>query len=252
VVLSAALLLASIAVTVRWCASMAAMGEWPMPGHWSLSMMWMPMCGQAWPQVAASFLGMWIAMMLAMMLPALLPTLWRYRQASLLAGARCPGWLATQMGAGYFLVWTVAGVAAFAWGATLATVVMRLSVLARAAPLAGAIVILGAGVFQCSAWKARHLRRCRERFERHAGWLLSSGVAWRSGLRLGIQCSASCAGLMAILLVVGVMDPVAMAAVTAAISAERFAPARLRVERVQGVNIVAAGLVLAARAAGPG
>lgn len=221
-----------------------------MPGHWSLSMMWMTMCGQAWPQVAASFLGMWIAMMLAMMLPALLPTLWRYRQAGLVAGARCPGWLATQVGVEYFLVWTAAGVAAFALGATLAQAVTRLPMLARAAPLAGAAVVLGAGAFQCSAWKVRHLRRCRDRPERHAGLLVSNAVAWRSGLRLGVRCSASCAGLMAILLVAGVMDLRAMAAVTAAICAERLAPARLRVERVLGVIIAAAGVVLVARAAG--
>ncbi len=53
----------------------------PMPGGWSMSMMWMPMCGQTWPRVAASFVGMRIAMMTAMMLPSVAPVLWRYREA---------------------------------------------------------------------------------------------------------------------------------------------------------------------------
>ena len=39
-----------------------------------------------------------------------------------------------------------------------------------------------------------------------------AGTAWRHGLRLGLHCSHCCAGLTAILLVIGVMDLRAMAA----------------------------------------
>jgi hypothetical protein len=67
--------------TIVWCASMSAMGEMPMPGSWTMSMAWMPMCGLTWPGAAASFLGMWVVMMVALMLPSLIPMLWRYRQA---------------------------------------------------------------------------------------------------------------------------------------------------------------------------
>lgn len=31
------------------CSSMSSMGEMPMPGGWSMSMMWMPMPRQTWP-----------------------------------------------------------------------------------------------------------------------------------------------------------------------------------------------------------
>jgi predicted metal-binding membrane protein len=65
---SARLFAASATVTIVWCASMSAMGGMPMPG-------------QTWPAVAASFLGIWVMMMVAMMLPSLVPMLWRYRQA---------------------------------------------------------------------------------------------------------------------------------------------------------------------------
>jgi predicted metal-binding membrane protein len=88
---SALLFAASAAVTVVWCASMSAMGEMPMPGGWTMSMAWMPMCGQTWPGAAASFLGMWVVMMAAMMLPSLVPKLWRYRQA--VAGQARRAWL---------------------------------------------------------------------------------------------------------------------------------------------------------------
>src|ERR1700674_3905070 len=78
---SALFFAASAAVTIVWCASMSAMGEMPMPGGWTMSMAWMPMCGPTWPGAAASFFGMWVVMMVAMMLPSLVPMLWRYRQA---------------------------------------------------------------------------------------------------------------------------------------------------------------------------
>ena len=78
---SALLFAASAAGTIVWCASMSAMGEMPMPGDWTMSMAWMPACGQTWPGAAASFIGMWAVMMVAMMLPSLVPMLWRYREA---------------------------------------------------------------------------------------------------------------------------------------------------------------------------
>jgi predicted metal-binding membrane protein len=53
---------------------------------------------------------------------------------------------------------------------------------------------------------------------------------------------------MAILLVIGAMDMRAMAVVTAAITAERFAPAGERVARVIGVVVVTAGAFTIVRA----
>jgi len=73
-------------------------------------------------------------------------------------------------------------------------------------------------------------------------------TAWRHGLRLGLLCSRCCANLMAILLAVGVMDLGAMAVVTAAITAERLAPAGERVARAIGFAGVGIGSLLVARA----
>ena len=53
---------------------------------------------------------------------------------------------------------------------------------------------------------------------------------------------------MAMLLALGVMDLRAMAAVTAAITVERVAPAGQRVARAIGLVAVAAGALLIARA----
>jgi predicted metal-binding membrane protein len=73
-------------------------------------------------------------------------------------------------------------------------------------------------------------------------------TAWRHGLRLGLHCSYCCAGLTAILLVIGVMDLRAMALVAVAITLERLMPAGQRVAQVIGAVVIVAGLFLIARA----
>src|SRR5262249_49253372 len=177
------------------------MGEMTMPGGWTMSMAWVRMPGQTWLGAAASFLGMWVVMMVAMMLPSLAPTLWRYRQAVGSPGGAPLGALTALMGGGYFFVWTLFGAAAFPLGAALAAVEMRQPVLARAVPFAVGVVVLMAGAFQLTVWKARHLACCRET-PGHGPLATGAATAWRQGLRLGLHCSLCCVGLMAILLAI--------------------------------------------------
>ena len=249
---SALLFAASAAVTIVWCASMSAMGEMPMPGSWTMSMTWMRMCGQTWPGAAASFLGMWVVMMVAMMLPSLVPMLWRYREAVGRTGETHLGRLTALVGMGYFFVWTAFGMIAFALGVALATVEMQLPLLARAVPIASGVVVLIAGALQFTEWKAHRLACCREAPGCGRPLPADASTAWRLGLRLGLHCTTCCGGLTAILLVIGVMDLRAMAAVTAAITVERLAPAGERVAQAIGAVVVGAGLFLTARAAGIG
>jgi len=251
---SALVFAASAAVTIVWCASMPAMGGMPMPGGWTMSMAWMRMPGQTWPGAAAAFLGMWIVMMVAMMLPSLVPMLWRYRQAVGRTGETRLDRLTALVGLGYFFVCTGFGMAAFPLGVALAAVEMRQPALARAVPLAVGVVVLIAGAVQLTAWKARHLACCRAccREAPGCGSTLpaGAGTAWRYGLRLGLHCGHCCAGLMAILLVLGIMDLRVMAVVTAAITVERLAPAGEGVARALGAVVIGTGLFLLARAVG--
>jgi predicted metal-binding membrane protein len=249
---SALLFTASATATIVWCASMSAMGGMPMPGGWTMSMAWMRMPGQTWPGATASFLGMWVVMMVAMMLPSLTPMLWRYRQAVGRTHEASLGRLTALVGAGYFFVWTVFGMAAFSLGVALAAVEMQQPALARAVPIAVGVAVMIAGALQFTAWKARHLACCREGSRRDRTLRADTGTAWQHGLRLGLHCSYSCAGLTAVLLVVGVMDLRAMAVVTAAITLERLAPAGERVARSIGAVVVGVGLFLIAHAAGLG
>jgi predicted metal-binding membrane protein len=210
----------------------------------------MRMPGKKWACAAASFLAMWIAMMVAMMLPSLVRMLWRYRQAVGGTGDARLGRLTALVGVGYFVVWTVFGMAAFPLGVAPATLEMQQPALARAVPIAVGVVLLIAGGLKLTAWKARHLACCRE--APRPMLPADAGTAWRHGLRLGLHCTHCCAGLMAILLVIGVMDLRAMAVVAATITVERLAPAGERVARAIGALVVGAGLVSIALAAGLG
>ena len=221
-----------------------------MPGGWTMSMTWMRMPGQTWAAAAGSFLAMWIVMMVAMMMPSLVPMLLRYREEVCRTGETRLSSLTALAGVGYFFVWTIIGMVVFPLGIALAEIEMRQPLLARAVPLAVGVVVQIAGALQFTRWKAHHLACCREESTRGLALPATSRTAWRYGLYLGLQCAQCCAGLMAILLVVGIMNLQAMAVVTAAITVERLAPCGEGVARVIGVLVVGAGLFLIARAAG--
>ena len=231
------------------------MNTMPMPDGGTMSMAWMPMCGQSWGSAAASFLAMWTVMMAAMMLPSSIPVLWRYGQSLGRTGGLYDALLTLLAAAGYILVWILLGAAVYPLGAAITAGTMRYPALARAVPIAGGLVVLIAGTLQFTRWKSHQLaccRRdgCRESLACGRALPVGASAALRHGLRLGVHCSQCCAGLTAVLLVTGIMDVPAMVAVTAGITLERLAPAGERVARFIGVVVVCAGLLLIAGAAG--
>jgi len=238
----------SAGVTIASCTSMSAMGGMSMPGGWTMSMTWMRMPGQTWLGAAGSFLGMWLVMMIAMMLPSLVPMLLRYRRAIGSRGAARLGRLTARVAVAYFLVWTVFGMEVFPLGISLAAAEMQQPLLARMVPVAVAVVVLVAGALQFTPWKRRQLVYCREGVRCGRLLLANPRSAFRHGLRLGLHCCYCCANLTAILMVTGIMDLRAMAIVTAAITAERLAPAGERTAQAIGGVIVGAGVLLGVRA----
>lgn len=222
-------------------------------GTVAASMMWLPSCGQTWIGAAASFIGLWTVMMTAMMLPSLALMLWRDRQAVGGAGGFSSVLLTAPAGAGYLLIWTLLGAAVYLLGGAVISATLRYPMLARAVSIASGPIVLGAGAFQLTRWKAHHLACCRGRSR--GGPLRSGGqspaglfTALYHGLRLGVHCAQCCAGLTAVLLVSGIMDLPAMIAVTAGITLERFAPGGERVARLIGVILLVAGSFVTLRA----
>ncbi|MDB4919713.1 DUF2182 domain-containing protein [Mucilaginibacter sp.] len=246
----ALLFIASAVITIVWCTSMSAMEEMPMPGGWGMSMTWMPMSGQSGFDATASFLVMWDVMMLTMMIPCLVPMLLRYRQAVQRTSAPRLGWLTALVGLGYFLVWTIIGLIVFPVGVELNAILMQHKELSLVVPVATGILVLAVGSLQFTNWKLQQLTCCRELPFRGQTAPDDACTALKHGLRLGIQCSRCSAGLMSILLVMGMMNLFGMAVITVAITFERLAPARKWVTGTIGAIGIGAGFFLIAQAAG--
>jgi predicted metal-binding membrane protein len=207
----------------------------------------MSMPQQTWYGAAAGYLGMWMAMMVPMMLPSLVPMLSRYRRSARdMERIRLHG-LTALVGVGYFAIWAVVGATAYAVGLGLMAVEMRWGTVERWLPVATGVVLLVAGGMQFTSWKARQLVLCRDGSGCGCPPTPHALGAWRHGVSLGVRCSLCCGSLMLALLAIGMMDLVAMAAVTLAISAERLAPAPLRVARVAGVAMVVVGVLTIAQ-----
>jgi len=156
--------------------------------------------------------------------------------------------LTALVGVGYFFVWTVFGMAAFPLGIALATVEMAVS---RRISRASLPIVISAVVSDRRlppaqpAWKASHLGLVPGRHARaRASLSADAGTAWRQrpAPRLPLAATA-CVGLMAILLVIGVMDLRAMAVVAAAITVERHRAGPVSaVARATGAVVVGQGV----------
>jgi len=173
--------------------------------------------GAALPAVAG-FVGMWAVMMIPMMLPSLAPSLWHCRSPAAVATA----------GLGYFAVWVAFGAAAQPFDG-----------MAARHPLVAGVVVVLAGAFQFTSYKARRLAMCAS-----VPTASNATASFRRGLRLGIDCAARCVNLMAALVAVGAMDVAAMTLVTLAVTAERY---ERRMAKPIGVVVVAAGMLMVAR-----
>lgn len=229
---SAAVFVAGAWATAAWSMAM------PMPCG-DAAMALLPMPGQTWAGTSASFAAMWLVMMVAMMTPSLAPALWRYRQS--IAGARHRAWMTVVAAAGYYFIWLLVGVAAYP---------LVLAFAQAGSRIAAGGVVLAAGFVQLSAWKQSRLDRCGVHACECAALHADMPGAWLHGMNLGMRCVLCCGNLMAILLVTGVMDFAAMAALTVAITLERVLPAGGRVAKCLGVLMVAAGACMLISATG--
>jgi predicted metal-binding membrane protein len=171
------------------------MGGMPMPGGWTMSAMWLPMCGQSWLGAAAGFIATWAAMMVPMMLPLAVAPLWRYRatleeRAFLLTAAAGLAWAAT---------WTAFGLPVYLAGAAVAQALLNTPALARMMPVIAAVAGVAGAAWHLAMWWRRPARPALS---------ASSGraAALRYGVRLGGHCVRRCAGLSVALLAAGVME----------------------------------------------
>src|SRR5262245_52136525 len=176
----------------------------------------------------------WTAMMTAMMTPTAAPWVFTFHRVVLASGDPMPRLRSTMAFAGgYFLVWSLFGVA------------LALVQAAVAVPegWSGAVLI-GAGLFQLTPLKKACLTHCRNPF----GFLLTR---WKNGppspldigIRHGAYCVGCCWALMFTCLAVGLMNLWWMAALAAFTVVEQATPRGASLRVPVGLGFVAAGLM---------
>jgi predicted metal-binding membrane protein len=244
---TAALFLAASALTAYYVDTMR--GGMPMPGGWTMSMMWMRMPGQSRLVAAGMFATMWIAMMVAMMLPSSLPMLLLYRRAAAFASPDMLAMKTWALGVGYFAVWLGFGLAAYVLGTVVSDLTMRSERASLAVPVLSGAAIVAAGVYQLTSWKTACLRHCRDPLHivaRHLNGGVSGALAL--GVHHGALCTACCWALMVIQLSVGIMSLTAMVAVATVIALEKLLPHGEIIARIIGGGAIVAGVWMVARA----
>jgi predicted metal-binding membrane protein len=159
----------------------------------------------------AFFVAAWVPMMAAMMLPGAAPAVTRRVRSDRHADA-VPLFVGS-----YLAVWAVAGLAVYALYRP------------HGSTVAGALII-AAGVYELTPLKRDCRRRCR--------------ASVRSGFEFGLYCVGSSIGLMVVLLALGAMSVMWMAAVGVAL-AQKLLPPTLVIDVPLASAIVALGMVAA-------
>jgi len=150
-----------------------------------------------------------VVMMAAMMLPGAAPAVLRLAEAS--GGVRAvPLFIGS-----YLAVWGLIGIAVYA-------------VYRPHGPVAAAVVVIAAGVYELTPVKRHFRRRCRD------------GV--RSGFGFGLCCAGSSIGLMLILLALGAMSLIWMSVIAVLALAQKLLPAKAAVDVPLALAIVALGI----------
>jgi predicted metal-binding membrane protein len=191
------------------------------------------------------FVTGWVIMMAAMMLPAVLPLVMLHRRA---ARRRHRGSVAAAMTvlllATYLAVWAVAGLPVYGYS-------VLVDHRSAAAGLAPALLLIGGGAYHFTALK----RNCHARCSSPLAFLTREWrPGWTGTLRLGglhgLDCLGCCAGLMAGLVALGMMNVAWMLTAAVIIFVEKTHPLGHHLARPVGVAMAAGGIVLLGRVIG--
>ena len=194
----------------------------------------MQMSGQTWFSSAISFLIMWMAMMVAMMMPSVLPMFLKTRRH----------WVSLcYMALGYFTIWLVAGIGIYVIGIAFAAVAIRSDLFSHSISLLSGLLLIISGAIQFTSWKMTHLLQCRSAFGCAVSYPQQERSYWL-GCQQGTACCASSAAPMAILIALGIMNPIVMIVIAIVIAAEKLLPRPAIVVRLVGVSAIIVGIVI--------
>jgi len=175
---------------------------------------------------APLFLAIWVVMMVAMMFPAAAPMILTFHKVQAGKRQRSEVFVSTWVFvAAYILVWTLAGIAAYAGALAAETIAVRAAMSSATAARIGGALLIAAGVYQLTPLKDVCLSKCRTPITFiMTSWRDGAAGALRMGLLHGAYCLGCCWLLFVILFPLGIMNIAAMAIITLVIFAEKTLP----------------------------
>lgn len=203
---------------------------------------------QSWPRAAtiAAFLGGWLAMMAAMMFPAASPMVTMFARSARRRYAR--GRSSLLIGifiAGYLAAWGLFGLGVYALNEGVGEASVRWEWVLDSGPYLGGALLIAAGIYQVTWFKQACLQKCRSPLSFiMQEWRDGSAGALRMGAKHGLYCLGCCIGLMAGLIVAGVMSIGWMVTLAVLIFAEKVTRWGPQIARVTAAVMVIAGAAL--------
>ncbi len=197
---------------------------------------------------APLFLAIWVIMMVAMMFPTAAPMILTFHKVQAGKRERGDAFVSTWVFvAAYILVWTLAGIAAYAGALAAETIAARGALSSSTAARIGGAIIILAGIYQLTPLKDLCLSKCRTPIS----FIMTS---WRDGavgaLRMGVIHGAYCLGccwlLFVMLFPLGIMNIAAMAVITLIVFAEKTLPWGRLAPRAAAAALVAYGAAVIA------
>ena len=207
--------------------TMTGAAAWMMTGVWN------------WPDILL-LAAMWAVMMTAMMLPTAAPLILLYAAAARRSAESAPARGIYALASGYLTVWVLFSLVLTALQRLLASTFVLTPMMEPASPIAGAVLLGVAGVYQLTPLKRACLRACRSPLgfmvQRSRG---GAAGAFRLGIGHGTHCLGCCWALMLILFAGGVMNLAVILTLTAWVLVEKAAPFGEHTPIASGVALLA-------------
>jgi predicted metal-binding membrane protein len=195
------------------------------------------------------YVSSWVVMMAAMMFPSIVPMVLtfafvqRRRRAHGTVDRAVSSWVFV---AGYLLIWTVFGLAAYGLYVGVRSFSIPALSWHRGGPYLAGGVLIAAAVYQLTPAKDACLRRCRAPLDfvlTH--WHEGPFGALRMGIVHGAWCVGCCWGLMASLFALGVMSVIWMLVIAGLIAIEKLLPRKELANYLVAATLVILGVGVA-------
>jgi predicted metal-binding membrane protein len=208
------------------------------------------MAGEPWSAgYFTAMLVMWIIMMVGMMVPSAIPMVLIYASVVRKAAREGSSLPATEIFvAGYVVIWTLFSLVATIGQWALDRMALLSPMMISNSNILGGLLLLAAGTYQLTPFKAACLRHCRSPIQFLAShWKPGRIGAFQMGIEHGSFCLGCCWVLMALLFFGGVMNLWWIGGLTLFVLLEKVLPFGALAGRMIGIIVAVCGVLVLVR-----